>query len=93
MSDSFEDCQKFLTERGLHPCDPRVCQAFKSTPAYQVLCPEHDGSTLIPTAHIECYNRRTGEIHFTGIDKIIEAYEALRQEDPDWTLRQCYCCC
>lgn len=98
MSDSFEDCQKFLTERGLHPCDPRQCQEWKVTLDYsklrQSLCPDPTAvSSPMPIPLPELYNKRTGAIYFTSIDKIIEAYEALRQEDPDWTLRQCYCCC
>ena len=92
------ECDRQLTGKGLNPCGKTVsnehCIDFNNTPGHAALCPDPSSEHIYdPVNSVECYNKRTGEIHFTSIDTILNECMQLKAKDPDWDQRMCWCCC
>ena len=61
---------------------------------HDVYCPDPASPTIYtPMPSVECYNQRTGEIKYWGIDKTISECTKLIVQDSNWSMRPCNCCC
>ncbi len=96
------ECDRQLTQKQLQICGKsgpqgpnwEHCIDFNDTPAHATLCPDPSSQHIYdPVNSVECYNKRTGEIHFTSIDTILNECMQLKAKDPDWDQRMCWCCC
>jgi hypothetical protein len=97
MSYTNADCIKAITQNGLSPiCGsdtmPTNCSYWIDDPGtYHQLCM---GPYMYqPVQAIICSNSVTGEKRVFPTDDILTACTNLHNQDPNWNLAVCYCCC
>lgn len=95
----YTACEEFLGP-GDVLCTPRHCELNRQRPTMRAICdcldwkgrripdcePRRESHPVMIT---ECYNRRTGESRTLHPDECHD----LHRRDPDWSLRECFCCC
>jgi hypothetical protein len=92
-------CLSQLENMGLTP----ACQALLPTsfnceevlddapPRLHQICMQE--SNCFPIVVIICQNQQTGEARYFPYSTAIKQCMALNQQDPNWQMAQCYCCC
>ena len=96
---AYHLCEDFLAP-GEVLCTPEHCRTFRQTSSFKrvCMCLKADGTRIpgcdpksgsFPVETTECYNKVTGERRALTAD----ACRELRDTDPDWTFRPCFCCC
>jgi hypothetical protein len=85
-------CTQVLTQCGYTPvCPSQHCQDFQETPLYHSDCA---GEAMYhPVQSMGCYNQAKGVWQFDIPQNIGKLCMSLMQQDPNWELLNCYCCC
>jgi hypothetical protein len=86
-------CEQSLQEHGNVPICPAVhCQEIEESKNYHEVCAEKAIYTPVLSAY--CLNVRTGEWK-TGLpsEEVAEVCQQLNEQDRDWKLKKCFCCC
>lgn len=85
-------CEQKLKEANTLPVCPQAhCQDFQSTNVYHGACVNNN--IYAPVQSMGCYNVATGEWYFTDPADIGLACLKKIQQDPNWQIKNCYCCC
>jgi hypothetical protein len=85
-------CEETLKKAGLEPIFPGVhCEDFESLIHEE--CAKSPQSPYMPVQVLGCYNPKSSEWCFFPPEQLLEEYEKLVKGEPNWELRNCYCCC
>lgn len=91
-------CLDKLNSAGLTPAcqqlePPYLCDSIPDlNPNVHNLC-VNAGTPYFPIVVVVCQNTQTGEARYFTSNTVIQQCMALAQQDPNWELAQCYCCC
>jgi hypothetical protein len=93
MSDSQTDgCAERLSRDGLTPvCPDAAYDVWMETTVWHETCVEKGPNE--PIEVMGCFNSRTQEWRFELPERLPETCRQLSEQDPDWQLAACFCCC
>lgn len=86
-------CRQKLSAQGLNPpCTDPHCLDVWEGGAYHKVCGD-EAQYYFPVQTFGCFNASTNAWQYFPPDQVLIKCNALMQQDPNWNLASCYCCC
>lgn len=97
MGYNSNTCNKQIEDKGRTPCDhlnlPYHCDTLTGVGGdYHQECVDA-GLIYFQVRVADCHNKKTGEDKYFSPDDFFSGCGALQQQDPNWEMNWCYCCC
>ena len=88
-----QSCKDVLDKTGLTPqCPQDGCETLREWPSFHQMCAQMERP--MPVQNIGVYNSQTQQWKFsTDPASLFKMAQELHNQDPNWNLSNCYCCC